>query len=60
MITKMNKEDRLHEEIPIEEFAADFEGRSRDRSDELAKKFPWVVKTDEEMAEIEKRWMKMI
>ncbi|MEI6152873.1 MAG: hypothetical protein WCR01_10610 [Bacteroidota bacterium] len=56
----MNKEDRLHEEIPIEEFAADFEGRSRDRSDELAKKFPWVVKTDEEMAEIEKRWMKMI
>jgi len=51
----MNKEDRLHEEIPIEEFAADFEGRSRDRSDEIAKKFPWSVKTDKEMAAIEKK-----
>ncbi|MEI8270118.1 MAG: hypothetical protein WCG45_02005 [bacterium] len=51
----MNKEDKLSEEIPIEEFAADFEGRSKDRFDELTKLFPWVVKTDEEMAVIEKR-----
>jgi len=55
MIKILNKEDKLSEEIPIEEFAADFEGRSRDRFDELAKLFPWSVKTDEEMAAIEKR-----
>ena len=51
----MNKVDMFSEEIPIEEFADDFDGKSKDRFEELAKKFPWAVKTDEELAEFEKK-----
>ena len=55
MITKMEKIYENAEEIPIEEFANDFNGKSKERFEEIAKKFPWAVKTPEEMAEIEKR-----
>ena len=60
MIKKMERIYESAEEIRIEEFANDFNGKSKDRFEELAKKIPWSVKTPEEMAEIEKRWMKMI
>ena len=42
-------------EIPIEEFENDFNGKSKDRREEWEKLFPGSFRTDEEMVEFEER-----